>query len=124
MMQIDHHATALGAVLGQVLDAQGAGLGALVPRPGFRIISRRGGNDVFAGAETVVEDDLALAVAVGIEAAADVGKAVPLRGVLQREQYPVVGNDVGQFRLVLRLRRGAAEVPGLLLNISVLGLIC
>ena len=41
-----------------------------------------------AGAVAVVEDDLGLAVAVGVEQLPDMGEAVPLRRVLQRQQRP------------------------------------
>jgi hypothetical protein len=51
---------------------------------------------MLSGAKSVVEDELGFAVAIGVEAAADVGKGIPLRRVLQGEQDEVVGNDVGQ----------------------------
>src|SRR2546430_8766946 len=54
------------------------------------------------------EHDLALAVAVGIETAADMRERIPLRRVLQREEHEVVADDVGEVRVFRR--EGKAEV--------------
>src|SRR5918992_415667 len=68
----------------------------------------RGRSNIFAGAKAVVEHELALAVAVGVEAAADVGEAVPLRRILQGHEDRVVRNHVGEVGVVLGERK--AEV--------------
>ncbi len=104
VVQIDHHAAALRAVLGKVLDAERARLRSFVLRPGLACCVLRRGPHVRAGAKAVVEHDLALAVAIGIETAADMRKRVPLRRVLQREEHQVVADDVGEVRILRRQR--------------------
>ena len=87
-LQVDHHAAALHAGLRHVLHAE-------MPRA-LRFVARRhvalrvvvgGADDVAAGAIAVVEHVLGAAVAIGVEHLADMGKAVPLRRVLQRQQH-------------------------------------
>ena len=114
VMQIDQHAAPLRAVFGEELHAERFCLRAFVARPrlGLGVLGRR--HDVFIGAKAVVEDDFRLAVAVGIEAAADVRKGVPLRRVLQRHQHDVVADDVGEVRVVLA-ERIAEVLPALVL---------
>ena len=63
-------------------------------------------DDVLAGAEAVVEDDLGLAVAVGVEQLADMGEAVPLRRVLQGHLDDVVADHVDQLRVLAGERVG------------------
>ena len=114
VMQIDQHATPLRAVLREQMHAERFRLRPLVARPRLGVLVLRRWHDVFPGAKAVVEDDLRLAVAVGIEAAADVRKGVPLRRVLQRHQHDVVADDVGQVRAVLG-ERVAEVLPALVL---------
>src|SRR5204862_37225 len=108
------HATPLRAVLGEQVHAECFRLRPLVARPWFGVWVLRRRHDVFPGAKAVIEDDLRLAVAVGIETAADVRKGVPLRRVLQRHQHDVVADDVGQVRAVLG-ERVAEVLPALVL---------
>ena len=94
-------------MLGEPLDAERLRLRAFEAIPALGLLVRCG-HDVLAGAKAVVEDDLGLAVAVGIEAAADVRERVPLRRVLQRHERDVVAYDVGESGAVLAQRK--AEV--------------
>ena len=68
----------------------------------------------FAGAEAVVEHHLGLAVAVDVELLADMGEAVPLCRILQREQHDVVAHDIDQPRIVARERIGHVRLAGAL----------
>ena len=63
-------------------------------------------DNVLAGAVAVVEHDLGLAVAVGVEQLTDMGEAVPLRRVLQRHLDDVVAHDDDQFRVLAGERIG------------------
>ena len=63
-------------------------------------------DDVLAGAVAVVEHDLGLAVAVGIEQLPDMGEAVPLGRVLQRHLDDVVADHIDQFRVLAGERIG------------------
>src|ERR1700722_7718096 len=63
-----------------------------------------GADDVAAGAITIVEQVFWLAVAIVAEHLADVGERVPLGGVLQRQQYRVVADDVGGGGIVAAQR--------------------
>jgi hypothetical protein len=108
VVQIDHHAAALRAVLGEELDAERLRLAALEAIPSLGILLRSR-DHVLARAEAVVEHELRLAVAVGVEAAADVGERVPLRRVLQRHQHLVVADHVGHV-LVVFVERPAEEL--------------
>ena len=105
-VQVDHHAAALHAVLGEVLDAERLRARALEARPGFgvRIFFCR--NDIVTGPIAVVKNRFRLAVAVGVEDAADVREGIPLRRVLQREQHEVVADHVGLHRVLLPHRVG------------------
>src|SRR3546814_20987706 len=47
----------------------------------------------------VCSSDLRNAVAVGVEQRADMGEAVPLRGVLQTQQHRIVADHIGQLRV-------------------------
>ena len=76
--QVDHHAAALHAGRGHVLD----------PERGVADPRRRG--------KAVVVDDLRHAVAVGVEERADVAERVPLRRELEVQRRPVVADDVGE----------------------------
>ncbi|CFV98299.1 Uncharacterised protein [Bordetella pertussis] len=83
--QVQQHAAALHAVLGQVLDAQlerGRGAAGIAAATGVVGVGRP--DDVDAGAVAVVIAQLGAAVAVGVEQRADVGQRIPLRGVLHR----------------------------------------
>ena len=63
-------------------------------------------DDVLAGAIAVVEDDLGLAVAIGVEQLADMGKAVPLRRILQRHLDDVVADHIDELRVLAVERIG------------------
>ena len=65
---------------------------AALDRAAVAIIHRA--DDVLAGAVAVVEDDLGLAVAIGVEQLPDMGEAVPLRRILQRHLDDVVADHV------------------------------
>ena len=52
----------------------------------------------------VVEDDLGLAISVGVEQAAGMGKAVPLRRILAVEMDGVVADDIRVSGLLTFLR--------------------
>src|SRR5216117_3456434 len=77
------------AHIGSRFDADGDGEREIVFYNGFP-----------ACANAVLEHDLALAVAVGIETAAEMRERVPLRRVLQREEHQVVADDVGEVRVL------------------------
>jgi hypothetical protein len=102
-VQVDHHAAALHAALGHVLDAErdGArGRAAVAPRRHAGVGRVGGREDVAAGAVAVVVDRFGDTVAVGVEQLADVGEAVPLRRVLQVHHHQVVADHVGVQRVV------------------------
>ena len=106
VLEVDHHAAALHAVGGHMVDRQfeRADVLAAVDRAAVAII--HGPDDVLPGAVAVIKDDLGLAVAVGIEQLPDMGEAVPLRRVLQRHLDDVVAHDVDQFRILAGERVG------------------
>lgn len=98
--QIDHHGASLHTVFGQVIDTEraGAGAGKAGPvRKRMRIFVSR--QDIDAGPKTVVEHRFGRAVAIGVEAAAHVRQAVPLRGVLGVHQQHVVAHHIGKQRI-------------------------
>ena len=105
--EVDHHAAALHAVRRHVVDRQRGRAempaGALDHLP-VAVLDRPG--DVLAGAIAVVEDDLRLAVAVGVEQLPDMREAVPLRRILQRQQHLIVADHVEQLRVVAAERIG------------------
>ncbi|MBI5719959.1 MAG: hypothetical protein HZC37_19980 [Burkholderiales bacterium] len=111
--QVDQHAAALHAMLGQALDAERAGHRLREARmrfAGLLVFMRR--PDLVAGTVAVAEDRFSDAVAVGIEAAADMREAVPLRRVLQAHQHEVVVDDVGELRVLARIRPAEALLAG------------
>ena len=118
VLQVDQHAAALRAVLGQALDAQRGGLGVAVAS--MRLAAGLGGGifhagaDLLARAEAVVEHRLGHAVAIGVEAAAHMGQAVPLGGVLQTEQHHVVVDHIGQIRVFRLIGPAEALLAGTL----------
>ena len=98
-VQVDHHPAALHASLGHVLDAEEAGA--------RRVGLRAGGDDagrpghVGAGTIAVVVERLGHTVPVCIEQLADMGQAVPLRGVLCMQQDRIVAHHVREPGVVL-----------------------
>src|SRR5258706_14294587 len=70
-VQVDHYAASLCAVLGQVLDAERFGAAALEARPLLGVWLFFCWNDLNARPKPIVENRLSLAVAVGVEQAAD-----------------------------------------------------
>ncbi len=113
VFEVDHHAPALGAVLREVFDAQRIGLRPGVAREGLRGLRVFGaGPDVLARPVAVVEHRLGHAVAVGVEQAAHVGQAVPLRGVLQAEQGHVVVDHVRELGVFRRVGPAKALLAG------------
>ena len=57
-------------------------------------------HDMLVGAKAVVVDHLRLAVAIDIEHLSDMGEAVPLRRILQRQHHHVVADDVRVLRVL------------------------
>ena len=102
-LQVDHHAAALDAACGHVLDAQRSGLGGragLARRGHTRIAALGRRQDVATGPEAVVVHRLGNAVAIGVEHLAHMRQAVPLGGVLQVHHHQVVADHVGVHRVV------------------------
>src|SRR5579883_17533 len=98
--EVDHDAASLDAASRHVLDPE---------RPCPRgSIARRlasaaivdGSYHVPARAVAVVIDHLGNAVAIGVEELPDMGEAVPLRRILQRDDRDIVADDVGMARVV------------------------
>src|SRR5579884_2882415 len=104
--EVDHDAAALHRVRRQVLDAERhrADMLAALDRAAVAVVDRP--DDVLAGAVAVVEHDLRLAVAVGVEQLPDMREAVPLRRVLQRHLDDVVADHVDELRVLARQRIG------------------
>ena len=84
LLHVEQHAAALDAMPRHVLDAQVPGAELPVARLA-RVVQQL---------VAVVLHDLLDPVAVGIEHAAHVRKAVPLRGMLIVEQHRIVGDDL------------------------------
>jgi hypothetical protein len=82
--QVDHHAAALDAGNGHLVDAQrshaGGGRCGRAPHSTIRRIGRS--IDVLTASKTVVVDDLRFTVTVRVEQRAHVAEAVPLRAAL------------------------------------------
>ena len=104
--EIDHHAAALHWMRRKILDAQRqrADMLAELDRAAIAVIDRA--DDVLAGAETVVENDLRLAVAIGVEQLTDMSEAVPLRRILQRHLDHVVADHIDPLRVFAGERIG------------------
>jgi len=79
VLEVDHDAAPLHWMRRHVVDRKrhGTDMLAAFDRPSVAIIDWS--DDVLAGTAAVVEDDLGLAVAVGIEQLPDMSQAVPLR---------------------------------------------
>ena len=112
--QVDHDGPTLHAVPGEVLDAQHVGAGILVGRPSFRPLATFRDLEPVPGAVAVVEGDLGLPGALGVEEAADMRQPVPLRRILRVQQHDVVGNDVGEERIVAPQGEAEALLAGAL----------
>ena len=102
-VQVDHHAAALHAALGHVLDAERACLRrrtrvARLRHAGVGGVARA--DHVFAGTKAVVVDRLGHAVGIGVEHLADVREAVPLGRILQVHHDEVVAEHVGLQHVV------------------------
>ncbi len=81
---------------GHVLNAEARARGkcCLVP-VSTRVAGLGRADDLRAGAKPVVIDPLRDPVAVRVKQPADMGEAVPLRGILQMQDREVVVEDVG-----------------------------
>ena len=104
MFQVDHHAPPLHRMRREIVDAQPQRADMLAQFDGAAIAVIDRADNVLAGAIAVIEDDLRLAVAVGVEELTDMGKAVPLGRILQRHLDHIVADDVDELRVLARQR--------------------
>jgi len=77
---------------------------AALDRPAVAVVHRA--YDVLPGAIAVIEDDLRLAVAIGVEQLPDMGERVPLRRILQRHLDDVVADHIDEPRVLAVERVG------------------
>ena len=99
MREIDHDRAPLHAVARHVLDAEHVGARVLVGRPGLVALAALRDRQAMSRTVAVVEGDLRLSAAVGVEQAAHVREPVPLRRILQGEDHTVVARHVGEQRV-------------------------
>ena len=79
-------------------------------------------DDIFTGAEAVVEHHLGLAVAVDIELRAHMGERIPLRRILQVHGHEVIAHDVDERGLSDRERVGHVRLVAPLVGASTGGM--
>ena len=103
-LQIDHHAAALHAGLGDFLNAEMAGALRFVAGDFLAVAIDHRTDDVRAGTKTVVVAIDRLAIAVQVEILPDMGKRIPLGGILQGEQHLVVADHVQRGGIVATQR--------------------
>ncbi len=115
MVQVDHHAAALRAVLGEVLDAERLGLRCLRISPRLRrTCSRRRARCPRRRESRCRTRSRALPSPSASKRLPTCAKRVPLRRVLQREQHHVVAHHVGEVRVVLAEREAEVLLAGAL----------